>query len=222
MSRIAADLPADEIFVRPALLIVDMQNDFVREGAPLEVPDARKTVASIARLAERFRRIGAPVVYTRFLARKEDNLLWLWSPQCHAEIRCCWRGTRREYADTDQALECTDVIDELRPQKDEPIIDKYGYGSFHGTNLDELLRSLGVQSIILTGTVTQICVEETGREAFHHGYRTTIVADGVSSFAPDLQAATLKNFAMKFGWVSDTASILDALETVQPEAGTLS
>ena len=214
------ELPFEFDAGRSALVVVDMQNDFVREGAPLEVPDARKTIANIARLAERFRRIGAPVVYTRFLARQEDNLLWLWSPQCHAETRCCWRGTRREYTDADRALECTDVIEELRPQKDEPIIDKYGYGSFHHTNLDGLLRSLGVQSVVLTGTVTQICVEETGREAFHHGYRTTMVEDGVSSFAPDLQAATLKNFAMKFGWVSDTASILDALETVQLEAGT--
>ena len=190
------------------LLIVDMQNDFVRVGAPLEVPDARLTIANIARLATCFRSIGSPVIYTRFLARQEDHLSWLWSPECAEETRCCWRGTSRRYGDSDDELECTDVISELTPVGDESIIDKYGYGSFHETGLHALLQSLGIDSIVLTGTVAQICVEETGREAYHHGYRTTMVKDGVSSFAPDLQAATLKNFAMKFGWVDDTDHLL--------------
>ena len=51
------------------------------------------------------------------------------------------------------------------------VVDKFGYGSFHGTDLDERLARLGVRSLVVTGTVTQICVEETAREAFHHGYR---------------------------------------------------
>ena len=68
-----------------------------------------------------------------------------------------------------------------------------------------------MRSLLVTGTVTQICVEETAREAFHHGFRTTLVADAVSSYAPDLHAATLKNFAMKFGWVEDSGSLLQRL-----------
>ena len=73
------------------------------------------------------------------------------------------------------------------------------------------MRQRGVRSLVVTGTVTQICVEETAREAFHHGFATTIVADAVSSFAPDLHAATLKNFAMKFGWVDTAESVLKRL-----------
>lgn len=206
--KVAADIsPADRV-ERPALLIVDMQNDFVREGAPLEVPDARATIGNIARLASAFRKMGAPVIYTRFLARQEEDLLWLWSPQCQSEVKCCWRGHMRGYGDVEGELECTEVIAELAPMPGETIIDKYGYGSFHATDLHAKLKSLGVGSIVLTGTVSQICVEETGREAFHHGYRTTMVSDGVSSFAPDLQAATLKNFAMKFGWVASAEEVL--------------
>ncbi|MND06551.1 putative hydrolase [compost metagenome] len=68
---------------------------------------------------------------------------------------------------------------------------------------------------MITGTVTQICVEETAREAFHHGYKTTVVEDGVSSFAPDLQAAMLKNFGMKFGWVARSESIIAAVASVK-------
>ena len=68
-----------------------------------------------------------------------------------------------------------------------------------------------MRSLVITGTVTQICVEETAREAFHHGYMTTIVADAVSSFAPDLHAATLRNFAMKFGWAAAAADVIAEL-----------
>jgi nicotinamidase-related amidase len=203
----AGDVPPNERLRHPALLVVDMQNDFVRIGAPLEVPDARATIAPIQRLLDGFRERNLPVVFTRFLARETPDLLWLWSPQCRPDTKCCWKGHRRGYRDAEGLLDCAEVIDELRPGPGETVIDKFGYGAFHGTDLDQRLRSLGVGSLLVTGTVTQICVKETAREAFHHGYRTTVVADAVSSYAPDLHAATLKNFAMKFGWVAvaDTA-----------------
>jgi len=97
------------------------------------------------------------------------------------------------------------------PAPGDPIIEKYCYGAFHGTPLAQTLQFLGVETLVVTGTVTQICVEETARQAFHHGYPTTLVSDAVSSFAPDLHAATLKNFASKFGWVSTAAEVVDGL-----------
>ena len=193
---------------RPALLIVDMQNDFVREGAPLEVPDARATLPVHRRLIEAARRRGVPVVYTKFLSRPDYDLLWEWSPQCRPPTCCCWKGHRRRYADAPDELECTDVVGEIYPEPGDPIVEKYGYGAFHDTGLAALLRERRVESLLVTGTVTQICVEETAREAFHHRFRTTLVRDAVSSYAPDLHAATLKNFALKFGWVEDSAALL--------------
>ena len=207
ISTAAGVAPADRL-ADPALLVVDMQNDFVRVGAPLEVPDACATIQPIRQLVDAFRQRNLPVVFTRFLAREEPDLLWLWSPQCRPDTKCCWKGHRREYPDAEGALDCAEVIDELAPVQGDVIIDKYGYGAFHDTALDARLRALGVKSLLVTGTVTQICVEETAREAFHHGYRTTIVSDAVSSFAPDLHAATLKNFAMKFGWVADSETVI--------------
>ena len=118
----------------------------------------------------------------------------------------------RGYGDVPGVLDCAAIVQELTPEPTDVVIDKYGYGSFHATGLDRELRARGVRSIVIAGTVTQICVEETAREAFHHGYRTTIASDAVSSFAPDLQAAALKNFAMKFGWVADTATVIEWLE----------
>jgi nicotinamidase-related amidase len=196
---------------QPALLIVDMQNDFVREGAPMEVPDARMTIPQHQQLIAFCRQAKLPIIYTRFLAGPNRTLMWEWSPQLEPPVLACQRGHQRYYADVDRTLDCADVIDEIYPQPGDYIVDKYGYGAFHSTNLNDTLRSLGIESLILTGTVTQICVEETGREAFHHGYKTTLVADAVSSYLPDLHAATLKNFALKFGWVLTAEEVLQAL-----------
>lgn len=207
----AGHVPPGERLRDPALLVIDMQNDFVRRDAPLEVPDARATIAPIRRLIYTFHMRGRPVIFTRFLAREEPNLLWHWSPQCWPDVKSCWKGHQRSYPDIAGTRDCTDVIDELAPKDGDIVIDKYGYGAFHGTDLHRRLEALGVGSLLVTGTVTQICVEETAREAFHHGYPTTIVTDAVSSYAPDLHTAALKNFAMKFGWVADTGTALSWL-----------
>lgn len=204
----ASEVDGGERIADAALLVIDMQNDFVRKGAPLEVEEAGATVPVIQRLAVAFRHAHRPIVYTRFLAEEEPGLMWLWSPQCGPETKCCWRDVRRGYGDREEELSCVDVIDELAPQPGEIVIDKYGYGSFHQTDLDARLKGLGVRSLVITGTVAQICVEETAREAFHHGYRTTIVSDAVSSFDSALKAGTLRNFAMKFGWVADAETVL--------------
>jgi len=195
----------------PALLVVDMQNDFVRVGAALEVADARKTIAAHRVLLDAFRARKRPVVYTKFLTFPKPILLWEWSPQALPDTKCCWKGHKRFYPDVGREEECTDVIDELAPAPGDPVIEKYCYGAFHGTPLAQTLQFLGVETLVVTGTVTQICVEETARQAFHHGYPTTMVSDAVSSFAPDLHAATLKNFASKFGWVSTAAEVVDGL-----------
>jgi nicotinamidase-related amidase len=195
----------------PALLIVDMQNDFVRVGAPLEVPLARDTIPVHRRLLEFCRGRRVPVLYTKFIAGPRRTLIWEWSPVLAPPVCCCWKGHRRYYADVGRELDGSDIIDEIKPRPDDPVIEKFGYGAFHNTNLDDLLRARHVESLLVTGTVTHICVEETAREAFKRGYRTTIVADAVSSFVPDLHEAALKNFRLKFGWVSTAPELIDAM-----------
>jgi nicotinamidase-related amidase len=177
----------------------------------MEVPDARKTILQHQQLIALCRKTGIPIIYTRYLVGPHRTLMWEWSPEVEPPLLACQRGHQRYYADVDRSLDCADVIDEIYPQPADHIIDKYGYGAFHNTILQDTLRSLGTESLIITGTVTQICVEETGREAFHHGYKATLVSDAVSSYMPDLHAATLKNFALKFGWVSTTQEVLEAL-----------
>jgi nicotinamidase-related amidase len=196
-----------------ALLVVDMQNDFVRAGAPQEVPDARATLPVIASLLEAFRAAGRPVVFTRFTAGPERTLLWTWSPECGPELRSCWPGVVRAYGDG-RSLPGHDVVPELAPRDDEPVVDKYGYGGFHNTCLADVLQARHVRQLVAAGTVTQICVEETVREGFHRGFEMVMVSDAVSSFDPQLHAATLRNIEMKFGRVDPAATVLAALAPV--------
>jgi nicotinamidase-related amidase len=198
-------------FAHPALLVVDMQNDFVRLGAPLEVPQARETIAAHQLLLTTCRELEIPIVYTKFVAGPRRTLMWEWSPELAPPICSCWKGFPRYYPDVDKELDCSEIVDELCPEPGDPIVEKFGYGAFHNTNLDDLLKARHVQSVLITGTVTQICVEESARESFKRGYPTTIVSDAVSSYVPDLHAAVLKNFARKFGWVSPMEEVLNEL-----------
>jgi nicotinamidase-related amidase len=195
----------------PALVVVDMQNDFVRVAAPMEVPEARPTIPVHQALLAACRKRDVPVIYTKFVAGPERTLVWEWSPPLAPPVCCCWKGFLRRYEDVGKELDCSDIIDEIYPEPGDPIVEKFGYGAFHNTNLDDLLKARHVESVLVTGTVTQICVEETARESFKRGYRTTVISDAVSTYMPDLQAAVLKNFALKFGWVSTAAEIIKAL-----------
>ena len=104
-------------------------------------------------------------------------------------------------------------MDELTPEPGEVVVDKYGYGSFHNTLLEDALRAAQIAQVWVVGTVTQICVEETVREGFHRGFEMVVAADGVSSFDDELHRATLRNLGQKFALVSDTASLMKTLTT---------
>ncbi|HVV94902.1 MAG TPA: cysteine hydrolase [Hyphomicrobiales bacterium] len=194
-----------------ALIVVDMQNDFVREGAPLEVPDARATIDAHRRLLDRFRGEGRPVVFTRFIAGPKRTLIWNWSEVLAPPVCCCWPGFMRHFPDVQGERDGAAVIDELAPLPGELQLDKYNYGAFHRTGLLDHLLAAGVDTVVVTGTVTQICVDETARGAFREGLKTVMVSDAVSSFDPALHQATLANFAMKFGWVMSADEVLAAL-----------
>jgi hypothetical protein len=128
-------------FAHPALVIVDMQNDFVRVGAPLEVPESRPTIPVHQRLLAACRERGVPIVYTKFIAGPQRTPTWQFSPQCEPPVCCCWKGFKRFYKDVGKELDCSDIIDELYPERGDPIVDKFWYGAFHNTNLDDLLRA---------------------------------------------------------------------------------
>ncbi|MCY7420088.1 MAG: cysteine hydrolase [Chloroflexi bacterium] len=211
MSALSHAVPFDVVLSRTALLVVDMQNDFVRVGAPQEVPDARLTIPVIRTVIERFHALDRPVIFSRFIAGPEPTLMWRWSPELAPPLRSCRPGVSRTYGDVDGLREGIAVIDELAPSPGDLTVDKMGYGAFHRTMLVDLLDARGVDTVVVTGTVTQICVDETARGAFEAGLQVVTISDAVSSFDPALHEATLRNLAMKFGRVLTAAQLLGEL-----------
>jgi nicotinamidase-related amidase len=195
-----------------SLIVVDMQNDFVRVGAPLEVPDARETIDVHLELLAWFRERQRPVVFTRFIAGPSRTLMWNWSPQIAPPVCCCWPGFQRSYGDIEGDRDCVAIIDELAPLPGEAQVDKYGYNGFHRTRLTDLLNAHGVDTVLITGTVTQICVEDTARGAFHEGFQAAVVSDAVSSYTPDLHRASLQTLAMKYCRVLPAQQALREME----------
>ncbi len=196
---------------RPALLVIDMQNDFVREGAPLEVAAARATIPVIARLLERFRARGLPVAYLRYVADPVHFLLAAklgWIEKLKPPVNACVVGARRHYPDLGSERPVAEIVDELTPRTGEMVIDKTYYSAFHGTGLEKRLAGEHVDAVVVVGTVSEMCVEDTARHAVHFGYPTVIVRDAVSSSDPQAETAMFHAFERNYGWVLDADRLL--------------
>jgi ureidoacrylate peracid hydrolase len=194
---------------RTALVIVDMQNDFVRKDGAMRVDEAFSTIEPIQKLIRFARDNNIIVVFTRFLSGPVQTHLWNWSPETEAS-KNCRRNHKRYYSDIDKTLECADVIDELKPiLPADYVIDKYGYSSFRNTNLADVLASEGRDTIIVAGTVTQICVADTVHDAFHLSINAVVASDCVSSFSELQQKAILENVAHKYGMVLTSEEIIE-------------
>jgi len=195
-----------------ALVIVDLQNDFVRQGAPLLVKEAIGTVPANQKLIAFARANDIPVIFTKFITGKNPILLWNWSPQIPAD-RCCARGYERHYPDIDKTQQCSDIIDELKPiMPEDYVIEKYHYSSFRNTSLVDILRSEGADTIIVTGTVTQICVNDTVHDGMAEGFKVVLVSDCVSTWDPLQQQAVEENTANKYGMVMTSEQLIQRLK----------
>ena len=141
-----------------ALVVIDMLNDFVREGAPLEVPAARAIVPAIRRRIAKARRGGELVVYVCDSHRKDDPEFARmgWPP--HAVAGTPGAG----------------VVTALSPEPGDAVVEKRTYSGFHRTALDAVLRRNGVRRVELAGCVTNICVLYTAADAAMRGYDVTV------------------------------------------------
>ena len=161
---------------KEALLVIDMLNDFVLPGAPLEVPDTRKTIPVIRKEIERAHAAGSPVIYVCDSHEPDDPEFsrFGWPP--HAV-----KGTKGAA-----------VVDELKPSEDDIVVRKTTYSGFYNTDLDETLKQLGVGSLRLTGDVTHICIMFTASDAVLRGYDVTVVEKGVAGLAPEDHEAAIR------------------------------
>ena len=172
-----------------ALLVIDMLNDFVREGRALEVPEARRIIPALQRAIAAARRAGAKIVYVCDNHIPNDPEFKAWPP--HAVV-----GT-----------EGSQVISELAPQPGDITVAKRYLLPFHNNDLDGYLREFGIKRVVVTGVLTDICVYHAVSDATVRGYETTVLTDCVAALTPEDHAFALKQmerlFKAKLEKVSD-------------------
>lgn len=205
---------------RTALLIIDMQRDFLEPGGFGEmlgndVSQLRGIIEPNRRLLATWRAAGLPVLHTREGHRPDLSDL---PPS--KKMRGRGTNTIGDPGPMGRILvrgePGHDIIPELYPLPEEPVIDKPGKGAFFATDLHAILQHGRIEKLIVTGVTTEVCVNTTVREANDRGYDCLVPADCVGSYFPEFQESGLKMIKAQggiFGWVSDSEKLLQALVT---------
>ena len=201
-----------------ALAMIDFQRDFVYPGGFGEVLGndtslLMKAVPPAEKVLKAVRAKGIFVVHTREGHRPDlSDLAEAKKERGHLKTGIGDKGpmgrilVRGEYGH--------DIVDELKPLPGEPVVDKPGKGAFYATDLDTILKTRGIRSLIVCGVTTEVCVNTTVREANDRGYDAVVLSDCVGSYFPEFQRVALEMIKAQggiFGWVSDSAKALDAL-----------
>jgi ureidoacrylate peracid hydrolase len=194
-----------------AVLIIDMQNDYVhRRGASLryfrdrndgreiagddEPSAAEQIVPCITEVVTEARLAGVPIIWVRTV--NDENT---------ASPKAVHQGKLFVWADNEWG---TAFFSGLEPELGEPIVTKHRHSAFYGTNLDIVLGRLGIKTVILTGVSTPYCVEGTARDAFSRDYSVITLADGTASKVHAEHEAALSRLGRVFGQVCTTNKII--------------
>ena len=185
---------------RCALIVIDMQNAFVAEGAPFETPGAREMIPRLERLIRRARELQMPIVWTQSDHRPPYGGLMLRKFPAIARDHVLWQG---------------EPSFELYPRMIQPAegghehrIVKHKFDAFFETDLDAILRYHQVDTVIITGTATNACCESTARSAFMRDYKVVFPHDANATFDEAMHQATLVNIDLLFGRVVSTEELL--------------
>jgi nicotinamidase-related amidase len=202
-----------------ALLIIDMQRDFVLPGGFGEalgndVAPLQAVIAPCRRVLDGARRAGMLVIHTREGHSQDLG-------DCPPSKLVRGRGATK-IGDTGpmgrilvRGEHGHEIVPELAPLPGEVVVDKPGKGAFFATHLDHVLHNRGIRSLVVCGVPTEVCVHTTVREANDRGYECVVLADCVGSYFPDFQKAALAMIKAQggiFGWVSDSTKALAALD----------
>jgi isochorismate hydrolase len=170
---------------RCALLVIDMQQYFFSIAAPI--------LGNVLSIIEACRSVDIRTIFTRHGHKNisEDGGMLV-----------AWWGDLIEYGSKDWEL-----INALKPSDTDGVIDKNRYSVFHGTGLDESLRSRKIEELIITGVMTNCCCETTARDAFVRDYRVFFVSDATATANDELHVASLKNLAFGFAHIISTEQL---------------
>jgi nicotinamidase-related amidase len=189
-----------------ALVIIDMQHGFLDPGAALEVPQGRAIIPNLRRLIDACRSRSVPVIFTEFVYSTAVPCLRgdPFGPEHLPAVpgRPTGFGHRSDNCliapRAGSGPESPDTIPDLAPRPDELVVRGHTYDKFLGTPLDLALRSRGIRYLVLTGIVTDICVNSTLMTAANLDYRVTAVTDGVATLWPEIQQACFDIWRRKF------------------------
>jgi nicotinamidase-related amidase len=189
---------------RTALLVIDMTDEFVKaHWTPYWIPEATRQVPRIRALIDKFHEAGWPVIYSA----DEDRLSALNIPEV------IWLVPAGEsMADFPEVFTKVLIYDELKPREGDILIQKHGYGCFFQTALDTILRRLGVTTVVICGTVTNICCGTTAREAFAYGYKVIFGSDVNSSDDQEQHDAEVRTLRRAFARIMTAAEIESAID----------
>ena len=221
----AEPYPLDFDPEKTALLMIDMQRDFVEAGGFGEmlgndVSLLRSTIEPCARVLQAARAAGLTIIHTR-----EGHRPDLTDAPPSKLVR---GGLDIGIGDTGpmgrvlvRGEHGHDIIPELYPKDDEPVVDKPGKGAFYETDLHLILQNRRIETLIVCGVTTEVCVHTTVREANDRGYECVVLSDCVGSYFPEFQRVALEMIKAQggiFGWVSDSSEASNILGKIKPEA----
>ncbi|WP_455222669.1 cysteine hydrolase family protein [Kaarinaea lacus] len=203
----------------PALVIIDMQRDFVEEGGfgsslGNDVKPLQKIIPTIEKLLHTFRKLGLPVIHTRE-AHKPDLSDCPPAKRLRGDckIKIGDMGPMgRLLIDSEPG---NSIVEALTPIEGEYDIAKPGKGAFYATPLSEILKQQKITHLIFTGVTTEVCVQTTMREANDRGYECLLVEDGTESYFPKFKNATIDMITAQgaiVGWVAGSEQVITALE----------
>lgn len=184
-----------------AVLVVDMVNDFCVEGGTMVLPNAKTLYSSQVKVLTAARNRGAKVLYVNDSHRREmkvDREFLKRSPHC---IEDSWGS---------------EIIEQLAPVKGDLFVVKRRYSGFFQTDLDLTLRDLQIESLVVMGVVTNICVRSTVHDAFFLGYKVVVPQDCVAATGQREQDSSLYDIGTHFGWVSTASQIIEAFQDGNP------
>lgn len=199
--------------VRPrhsALIVIDMQNDFCAKGGLVDrggrdVSAAQEMARRLPSLINSARKSGALVVFVRSSYSTHQNIFLsdVWLEQA---ARKQGGGYTLTPVCQDGAWG-SDYYSDIRPERGDIVVFKHRYGAFHSTDLELILRSHGVRTIVLTGVSTNVCVETTAREGFVRDFYTVLVGDGTAAYSAEEHNTTLRTIDRFFGEIASIAEL---------------
>jgi biuret amidohydrolase len=214
---------------KTALIIVDMQDGLVTEGMGFGLameavePGVGKerqarietlVIPTIQRLLEYFREHELRIVYLVVGAQERDY------SDLPAPFRESHRGLERLSGVNDILWAGSPnfaIRADIAPRSEEIVIHKRSFGAFNTSNLDDVLRELGIEDLVIVGVGTSACVETTARDAADRGYRCVLVDEGMASYSQAAHQATLEGFHFNFGRVVKSASdVIESMSSGEP------